>query len=241
MPILNPTRTVKNGQMSNLAVRLQTSLLAIAIGGINSVSGCATTPPVGITPCTTPLDSRIHNGCIVEPQILWRGARPDTPAATALIEAGVRTLVNLELVLGDKAAFTTAVPSTTTAQTIQYFRVRDWEPLAIIAPNLTDDHVAHFIAITRTQAKPIYVHCRSGQNRTGVMVAAYKIFNGAEIEATVAEMTAYGGFWAKQDSKYLRRLTPSHRVTMEASISKWSAQLKPDARIVCENGKCSAG
>ena len=218
----------------------QATLAVIALATMAILTGCAAAPPAGATPCLTPLDSRVSNGCVVETQVLWRGARPDALAATALIEAGVRAVVNLELVLDDKAAFTAATPATGANQTIQYFRVRDWEPLVALAPNLTDDHVAHFIAITRTQAKPIYVHCRSGQNRTGVMVAAYKIFNGADVETTIAEMAAYGGFWAKQDSEYLRRLTPAHRVTMEANISKWAAKLKPDAQIICDKGECNA-
>jgi len=29
-----------------------------------------------------------------------------------------------------------------------------------------DDHVAHFLAVVDKQPKPVYVHCRSGQNRT---------------------------------------------------------------------------
>jgi rhodanese-related sulfurtransferase len=201
---------------------------AIVVGTVLTLNGCATAPPQSTTPCAT------------DAQTLWRGARPDALAATALVEAGVRTVVNLELLLDDKAAFLAATPTKTNAEPIQYFRVRDWEPLVALAPSLTDDHVAHFIAITRTQAKPIYVHCRSGQNRTGVMVAAYKIFNGADIETTIAEMAAYGGFWANQDSEYLRRLTPAQRMAMEANIGKWVAKLKPDAQIVCDKGKCNA-
>ncbi len=224
--------------MYSLAQKLQINVCAVA--AFITLASCAPAPPAGTIPCATPLDSRVSNGCIVAPQTLWRGARPDTVTATALVEAGVRTVVNLELLLDDKAAFAAAKPTITTPQTIQYFRLRDWEPLVALAPSLTDDHVAHFIAITRTQPKPIYVHCRSGQNRTGVMVAAYKIFNGAEVEATIAEMAAYSGFWAKQDSDYLRRLTPAHRMAMEANISKWVAKLKPDAQIVCDKNKCSA-
>jgi protein tyrosine phosphatase len=38
-----------------------------------------------------------------------------------------------------------------------------------------------------TQPKPVFVHCRSGRNRTGVMIAAYRVFNGMSNEDAIAD------------------------------------------------------
>jgi hypothetical protein len=155
-----------------------------------------------------------------------------------LIELGVKTVVSLELLSTDREAFESATPNTSEPREIQYFQVKDWEPLAIVAPTLVDRHVAHFLAITRTQPVPIFIHCRSGQNRTGIMVAAFRIFNGADVEETVLEMEKYGGFWSKRDAAYIRTLTPERRAAMEGEIVEWVSRLRRTAKITCSGGKC---
>jgi protein-tyrosine phosphatase len=85
----------------------------------------------------------------------------------------------------------------------------------------------------------MFVHCRSGQNRTGVMVAALRIFDGMPIESAVAEMASYGGLWAKQDASYLRTLTPAKRATMEKRIALKMAQIKPDNVLTCSSTGCA--
>ena len=45
----------------------------------------------------------IQNFCVVTPNVLWRGARPDKDGAAWLIQHGVRTIVNLELIHDDKS------------------------------------------------------------------------------------------------------------------------------------------
>jgi len=176
----------------------------------------------------------------VTAQALWRGARPDAAAAAALVEMGVKTVVNLEWLLDDRKSFEEASVAADKLYEVQYFRVPDWEPLVVIAPSKLDNHVAHFIAITRTQPKPIFVHCRSGQNRTGVMVAAYRVFNGADIEETIAEMGGYGGIWFKNDAEYIRTLTVQRRAQLEGRIEEWIPKLRRDAQILCSNTKCTA-
>jgi protein tyrosine phosphatase (PTP) superfamily phosphohydrolase (DUF442 family) len=181
-----------------------------------------------LPPCASPLDARIQNSCIVVPNKLWRGASPDKVGAAALVQLGVGTIVNLEWLLDDRQSFAEAVVPGVRSREINYFRLPDWEPLVVVAPQMVDDHVAHFLAITRTQAKPIYVHCRSGENRTGVMVAAYRVFNGASIEDAVAEMKRYDGKWFKQDAAYIRSLTSQRRAELEKQIQDWRCTLSSD-------------
>ncbi len=167
-----------------------------------------------------------------------RAARPGPEAAAALVELGVKTVVSLELLQDDRKAFEAAVIRSSDSREIQYFQIRDWEPLVLLAPGKVDDHVAHFLAIARTQPKPIFVHCRSGQNRTGIIVAAYKVFDGADIEETISEMERYGGFWSKPDADYIRTLTPQRRAAIEKRVADWIPRVKRSAKILCSSGRC---
>ena len=201
------------------------------------LAGCAQAPVSTSAACATPLNARVPNSCVVVAQTLWRGARPDKVAAEALVQLGAKTVVNLELLNDDKAAFQDANFPGIDAREIAYFRAPDWEPLAVLAPKEVDEHVTRFLAIARTQPAPIYVHCRSGQNRTGIMVAAYRVFNGMPIEAAIEEMKGYGGIWFKHDAAYVRTLTPQRRGELEAQIAAWIPRLRRDATLVCANGK----
>ena len=214
------------------------TLSATILGIVGLLVGCATASPTSELSCNNPLDAKVANSCVVSEQTLWRGARPNPEAAAALVALGVKTVVSLELLQDDRNAFETAAISGRDAREIQYFQLRDWEPLVLLAPGTVDDHVAHFLAIARTQPKPIYVHCRSGQNRTGIMVAAYQVFNGADIEATISEMEKYGGFWSKSDADYLRTLTPQRRAAIEQRVAAWMPKVQRSASIRCAGGRC---
>lgn len=198
------------------------------------------TPKALADACASPLSPAIANSCVVAPGALWRGAKPVVDGATALILLGVKTIVNLELLHDDLDAFRAARPSTALTVSIDYFRIRDWEPNVVIAPALLDSHVSDFIAIVKTQAKPIYVHCRSGQNRTGVMIAAYRVLlEDVSIETAIAEMQKYQGWWFKQDAEYLRSLTGEHRERIEKMAEARIGQIRPDAHLVCSASGCN--
>ena len=189
--------------------------------------------------CANSLDAPIPNFCVVTPQVLWRGARPDKDGAAWLIQHGVRTVVNLELIHGDEAAFGQATVADTHRYEVGYFRIQDWEPLPLFVPSVVDDHVAHFLAIMSQQPKPVYVHCRSGMNRTGVMVAAYRVLiEGVRDEDAIAEMGRYQGQWFETDANYIRGLVPERREEIRRKMIEWIPKLKRDAQIICTNGTC---
>jgi hypothetical protein len=227
-----------------MAMTLNRTILLIyaAIVCLTSLSGCAASPTPSrvASSCAQPLDAKIKNSCVVTAQLLWRGAKPDALAAASLIEHGVKTVVNLELLHDDLQSFENAKLASTQAYQVQYFRVKDWEPLIALSTRSVDNHVAQFIAITRSQPTPIYVHCRSGRNRTGVMVAAYNVFNGMPIEDAVADMRRYNGEWFKQDAKYIRSLNPQHLAKLESKIAAWIPKLKKNAEINCVDASCKA-
>lgn len=200
---------------------------------------CAATPQAAPVTCENNLGSAIKNFCQVTPNILWRGGKPDKDSAAWLVEEGVRTVVNLELLHDDQNIFEQVRLGNNEKYEVSYYRVRDWEPLPIIASNLSDEHVAEFLAIMDQAPKPVYVHCRSGENRTGLMVAAYKVIvEGEDADTAIDEMAGYQGFWFKTDAKYIRGLTPERREEIRRKVKEWIPKLKEEARIVCEEGTC---
>jgi protein tyrosine phosphatase len=179
------------------------------------------------------------NSCVVRKGVLWRGAKPDSLAATELVNLGVRTVVNLELAHDDRNAFRDARPRVSQPYELEYFRIREWEPNVVLIPGLLDSHVAEFLAITRSQPKPVYVHCRSGQNRTGVMVAAYRVLEeNVPIEQAVSEMAAYQGIWFTEDAVYIRQLVGDRAARLQAMTSERVASLRAEARLVCTPDGC---
>ena len=226
------------GVDNNIGKSSFSALHATIVCIVGLLIGCVNAPiPIELS-CTLPLDPKVANSCVVSEQTLWRGARPTPEAAAALVELGVKTVVSLELLQDDRNAFEAAMIGSRDTSEIQYFQIRDWEPLVVLAPGKVDDHVAHFLAIARTQPKPLFVHCRTGQNRTGIMVAAYKVFNGADIEETILEMEKYGGLWSKLDADYIRTLTLQRRRAIEERITDLMPSVKRSAKIVCSGGRC---
>lgn len=207
------------------------------------LAGCAHGPQAKSISCDNNLDSTIPNFCQVTPDVLWRGAKPDKNGAAWLVQQGVRTVVNLELLHDDQETFEELRLDDTGKYQIGYYRIRDWEPLPAIAPELSDKRVAQFLAIMQQAPKPVYVHCRSGENRTGLMVAAYRVIVGGEgndaaIDAAIDEMASYQGFWFETDAKYIRGLTPQRRAAIRKQAEQWLPRLKQDARFLCEHGEC---
>jgi hypothetical protein len=188
-------------------------------------------------PCENHANSPITNFCISTKDTLWRGAKPDLKGATWLIDNGIASIVNLELLHDDLAILKSV--ETTTATRVEYYKVRDWEPYVMMKPSKTDRNVARFIAIMNKAPKPVYVHCRSGQNRTGVMVASYRIVaEGLAVNEAIEEMKLYSGIWAKQDEQYLLTLTPDKVNSIKAAAANFEAATKPNAVVRCERGAC---
>ncbi len=116
-----------------------------------------------------------------------------------LVGAGAKVFLNLEWEAADAPSID--YPG------ISFVRIRDFEPLPYFAPSLADDHVIRALAFIRRGPPIIYVHCRSGQNRTGVVVAAYKIIEKDEYaEAVITEFRRYKGFWGWADAGYIRSI-----------------------------------
>ena len=112
---------------------------------------------------------------------LYRGAQPKAEGLKELKKLGIRTVVNLR------------ESSANQARLAELGLV--YERIPMTAFFVGDDDVVRFLQIVGDPGNtPIFVHCRRGADRTGLMCAIYRIaLQGWSKDEAIAEMTQ-GGF-----------------------------------------------
>lgn len=233
-------RYQERGSLRPYRLARQCGLAMALMASFSMLSCAASTTPGPVDACTITQTSPIRNFCEVKPGVLWRGAKPDPQGAAWLVAQGVRTIVNLELVNEDDSAFRQATVADQGRHEIGLFRLRDSELAPIMPTALEDNRIAWFLAIVDQQPKPVYVHCREGQNRTGVMVAAYRVIvEGVSAEQAIEEMRRYHGIWFSTSARYIRALSPRRIDAIRRKAKARQSHAKEDAQVVCAKGTCT--
>ena len=112
---------------------------------------------------------------------LYRSAQPTAQGMGQLKQLGIQTIVNLRSFHSDRDAIGQ------TGLAYDHIYMKAWHP--------EEEDVIRFLQIvTNPKRTPVLVHCQHGADRTGSMVALYRIaVQGWTKEAAIREMTQ-GGF-----------------------------------------------
>jgi len=114
-------------------------------------------------------------------ETLYRSAQPDKNAFIDLAKMGIRTVINLRSFHGEGDLVQNA------GMRYLHLYVKGWHP--------ENKEIISFLKIvTNTNYTPVLVHCQHGADRTGVMVAIYRIvIQNWTVDDAIREMTE-GGF-----------------------------------------------
>lgn len=128
---------------------------------------------------------------------LYRSGQPDSEGFEQLKRLGVKSVLNLREYHSDESR-----ASGTDIETLR---------LPLAAGSLTQDEVAEALAMIQQAPKPVLVHCWHGSDRTGCIVAAYRVVaQGWTPEQAEAELLLpqYGhhSFWYKNIPELLRSM-----------------------------------
>src|SRR5713226_4064691 len=118
-------------------------------------------------------------------EMLFRGAQPSVQGLAELKKLGVTTIVDLRGNSGPVAW--ERAPAESLGMRFVNIPVLGWSPPS-------DAQVAEFLKLFQGDSKQkIFVHCYYGEDRTGVMVAAYRIAQqNWSSDQAVAEMYSFG-------------------------------------------------
>jgi len=142
----------------------------------------------------------IHNAGKIS-EVLYRGAQPKEIGLVELKKLGLTTIVDLRADNREKAEWERHESARLGLRFVR-IPVGGWSPP-------TDEQVAEFLTLFREEPRQkIFVHCRFGDDRTGVFVAAYRIaVNKWPAEQAMGEMYFFGfnGFWHPSMKEYVRK------------------------------------
>jgi len=184
-------------------LRLVWALALTGIGCYSQPSGSSeyvNTPPAVVTPTRqwatkislpgTPNFYKVSDD-------LYRGAQPDEEGFKQLEELGVKTVINLRSSHSDRDKLKG------TNLNYEHIPMTAWHP--------ENEDVEKFLKIaTDANLTPVFVHCKRGADRTGMMCAIYRVaVQGWSKDEAIEEMTKGGyGFYSIWQNiiDYIRKL-----------------------------------
>jgi len=189
--------------------------------------------------CPTALGSPVRNFCVVTPEVLWRGEAPTAADATWLVQQRVGSVLSIQL--DARRAFEHARVSEGEAMaSIPFYRMRDLDPLQMLSSAHVDDRAAMFLAIVSAAPKPLYVHCRAGVDRVGVLLAIYRmLIEGVSADDAIAELARFRSPWLALEKRYIRGLSEARREQILRNTERLKSSVRPLGRFECGHGQCS--
>jgi tyrosine-protein phosphatase SIW14 len=161
-------------------------------------SGCAT-PPGSIALNGVPNFHRINSR-------LYRSAQPNLEGLSALAETGIKTVINLRM--SDDILPKEAETAIAAGMTYRNVPLSGWR-------RPTDEQVNTVLALIDSSTPPVLIHCERGADRTGTIIACYRIRSeNWSAERALDEAERLGMAWGELGMKsYVRdfaRNQPAH-------------------------------
>ena len=131
-------------------------------------------------------------------EALFRGGQPKAGGYEMLSQMGIKTVVNLR----DDDSRAKEEEFEVKQAGLKYFNV----PLRRLGPPKDEKIEALLSIITNPANQPVFVHCAHGADRTGVVIAAYRISrDGWTFDQAKAEAKRYGlKPWQLRMKRYIR-------------------------------------
>ena len=128
---------------------------------------------------------------------LYRGGQPTDQGLTLLVQLGVRTIVNLR----DDDSRARAEEAEALRAGLRYFNV----PLPTFHSPSSEKVSEILSIISAPENQPVFVHCKRGADRTGTIIAIYRIeYDGWTDGSAKEEAERFGfGFWQFRMKAYL--------------------------------------
>ena len=146
-------------------------------------------------------------------EVLFRGAQPHEAGFSELKALGVTTIVDLRGENHGKIEWERAHAEAAGMRFVS-IPVSGWSPP-------TDEQLVQFLSLVREHPEQkVFVHCRFGDDRTGVFVAAYRIVSQQwTAPRAIEEMYFFGfnGAWHPKMKSFIRQL-PS-RLNSDPSLA----------------------
>jgi tyrosine-protein phosphatase SIW14 len=159
------------------------------------------------------------NGIItVSKGFVYRGPRVDVPSDYGLLQIslGIKTVLNLESGFFEvsRSKLNSEFTALTSLGMIPLHLEMSW-----ILPPTIDEIEAAYTVLLAPKYCPVYVHCKMGLDRTGVVIAAYRVlFQGWSVDDAVQEMLDLGFhywyfWWLPKIKENLTALAKKHLKT----------------------------
>lgn len=134
---------------------------------------------------------------------IFRGGQPSDEGWQSLSKLGVKTVIDLRRE-GEGDHSTEAEAQAVQSTGMRYIHV----PMeGIVAP--ADEDVAKVLSVFQS-TEPVFVHCKEGKDRTGTVVACYRIaHDGWQNQKAMDEAKRYGIHWFEVGMKsYIVKFQP---------------------------------